>query len=328
MATQYTVTTVAAIAASAGALLTIVENALTAHGGWTYMEEVAFTQGAVARRCRTWRCNSGTNAYGVNFYVQLCIDNVDNTGRFAVRASEGWDGANHVPLNATVAGNATVTPAADFTAAPSGGTWLLANTQTPAAVDTFWLMSMISITDVVVLVTNSTLWISTEKQGAAVIQGAMAGYMTPLYTDSTTTYPPLCVVCLTTPSTSAATQGTSRAIRATGAVAFAAIAATEVLPWGQISIASGVIGDGTITTCRGSRVLVIATPMSVAGIATKGYLTDTLAFNIVAANLPRIGDTLVVGGVTYAYISATAAMCAAIAGTAAQGMFVIPASTF
>ncbi|HLL68806.1 MAG TPA: hypothetical protein VK453_24290 [Micromonosporaceae bacterium] len=125
-APSYHLTSMTGSADPAAGIIALIEVDLLA-AGWTFVEETApFTQAAVARLMRVWKCPASLNVAVADFYVGL-VRNTAAGAYFAVRAFEGWDAVAKTMQRPCIQGNVTgYTPAVSpwSAVAQGGGTWV------------------------------------------------------------------------------------------------------------------------------------------------------------------------------------------------------------
>jgi len=126
----------------ATSLITAIEAALTAQGGWTAIETVVIG----ANTFKVWRCNGATNGFGTDFFLYLGRATA-GTGNVTVRLSEAWDATGKLVLrgcyggtNTSVLDSATGSRFGATTYAIDSANWS-ATTLTTATAFTYWIIA-------------------------------------------------------------------------------------------------------------------------------------------------------------------------------------------
>lgn len=295
-----------------GDILALVEAQLTI-AGWQFVEENSFTQSATTRLNRTWRCPGTLNVHGVDFYLHLVKNSAAGT-YFAVRMSEAWDAVGKTLLRPVISGATSFSPVA-VTFTGGAGNWALTGATSPTMYDQGWTFTTSTQYDVLVLVSKSYIAFTIHPINSATITASfLGGYMIPGYADSVASFPPL--FCFSGDAgnqgaASNATSGVSRSMRVTGATnAWGCAPSPEMLLLGALRSPAATTAKEIISgQLRAVRVAMLGYGMqgdlgAYNGVTAvypglRGYLYDAVMLGEQSSGRPNMGDTIVVGGVTY-----------------------------
>lgn len=103
--------------------INFIETGLTAHAGWAFVEQITFTQSAVAKTCRVWKCLGSQNDGGYDFYLYLVrytTDTLNSSAVFSVRLSEGYNASTDSMIR-------PAPPASSGAGVPSATDWSIGN---------------------------------------------------------------------------------------------------------------------------------------------------------------------------------------------------------
>lgn len=267
--------------------------------------------------------NIVTSTDGVT-WTQLASNNLTGSGTgLPLTPSASWGfqqgiyaNGNYVALNGTGGTGPTFslmtsTDASTFNLRPmplttpaTSGTFALDGTTTPKFVDSAVTLNTATAYDVAVLVSRSYLVVACHLNGTGTpVGGWILGMINPAYSDSQATNPPLAALThigpnATLPSTA---SGMSRALRANSDLAPYSAAA------GPESLLLGTMNGGTVDPSSGSlraaRVAVLGGINPLAPAQTggfRGWVYDSVAVGTFNQNTVRLGDTVTIGGNTYA----------------------------
>lgn len=298
-------------------LYTLIAAQLTAHGGYTFIEDYTIT----GFKHSVWRCNAAQNSSGVDYYLIFTRQTVAGAVSFYLGVSEGYTVGTHSVIRpAPNATSTTVTASANNAYNSTTETYALTAAVNPVNLYQDLLVTSTSAYD---------YWIHVHKDGVNLAtRVATTSYgigcelfeslvLTPATNDP---YPVLVYGANTASGTTTPAGGMTRApflVAASGALArifglgdFGRVAAAE---WPTQAVQGSVGGAGNLyqaSKAVGSRLLVRSHSQQQAtnGPETVGYnrgLFRTLLSYAIAAGVVT-GDTVTVGTDVYVYVGAVA----------------------
>lgn len=287
-------------------IITFIEAGLTAHAGWTFIEQQSYTQSS-AKVSRIWKCLGSQNSGTYDWHLILTRDSA-GTGSFWMKMSEGYNASTH----------AVIRPCHSVASAAVNATdWSIGNgteyALTVLTGSTGGLMDIqVNITasvDIEHFLTVSKSFIAYSiNQSSAPLAGFYVGNFNPAYSS---TYNPVIMNGMSN-TLGGAFSGATRWPNAAALPSSNAGATSEGLlipngyPSGWITT-TAVVADTYRGVAEAAPVMVAgvgaASPSNASLIASKGGQRGTMPTGTMVwmteAGTPRNGDYITISGVDY-----------------------------